>query len=131
MPASIQVDALDGTQLKGVVTKVNQYAESKGWFGSNVRKYAVFIKILDPPQSLKPGMNASVSIQSRFEKDVLQVPLQTVYSVQKKSFCLVKKGDQFETREVEIDGNNSKMILVRSGLAKGEQLVMNPGLHKD
>ena len=76
-------------------------------------------------------MNASVSIQSRFEKDVLQVPLQTVYSVQKKSFCLVKKGDQFETREVEIDGNNSKMILVRSGLSKGEKLVMNPGLYKD
>ncbi len=131
MPASIQVDALDGTQLKGVVTKVNQYAESKGWFGSNVRKYAVFIKILDPPQSLKPGMNASVSIQSRFEQDVLQVPIQTVYSVQKKSFCLVKNGEDFETREVEIDGNNSKMILVRSGLTKGEQLVMNPGLHKD
>lgn len=131
MPASIQVDALDGTQLRGVVTKVNQYAESKGWFGSNVRKYAVFIKILDPPQSLKPGMNASVSIQSRFEEDVLQVPIQTVYSVQKQSFCLVKNGERFETREIEIDGNNSKMILVRSGLAKGEQLVMNPGLHKD
>lgn len=131
MPATIQVDALDGTQLKGVVTKVNQYAESKGWFGSNVRKYAVFIRIVNPPETLKPGMNASVSIQSRFEEDVLQVPLQTVYSVQKKSFCLVKNGDQFETREIEIDGNNSKMVLVRSGLNKGDQLVMNPGLHKE
>ncbi len=131
MPVSIQVDALDGSKLKGVVTKVNQYAESKGWFGSNVRKYAVYIRIIAPPESLKPGMNASVSIQSRFEKDVLQAPLQTVYSVQSQSFCLVKNGDQFETREVEIDGNNSKMVLIRSGLKQGDQLVMNPGFHKE
>ena len=131
MPVLIQVDALEDTQLKGVVTKVNQYAESKGWFGSNVRKYQVTIKIIDPPTTLKPGMNSSVSIQSRFEKDVLQAPLQTVYSVQSKSFCLVKNGDEFETRTVEIDGNNSKVVLIKGGLNEGEQLVMNPGFHKE
>ena len=131
MPVLIQVDALEDTQLKGVVTKVNQYAESKGWFGSNVRKYQVTIRIIDPPPSLKPGMNASVSIQSRFEKDVLQAPLQTVYSVQSKSFCLVKNGEEFETRPVEIDGNNSKVVLITGGLKEGDQLVMNPGFYKE
>ena len=131
MPVLIQVDALEDTSLKGIVTKVNQYAESKGWFSSNVRKYAVFIQILDPPSTLKPGMNASVSIQARFEKDVLQAPLQTVYSVQSESFCLVKMGDKFETRTVDIDGNNSQFVLIRSGLKEGDQLVMNPGLYKD
>ena len=55
MPASIKVDALTDKTLKGVVTKVNQYAESSGWGGSSVRKYAVKVRIFDPPETLKPG----------------------------------------------------------------------------
>ena len=131
MPATVQVDALNSSTLKGIVVKVNQYAESKGWFGSNVRKYAVFIRIIDPPLSLKPGMNASVSIQSRFEKDRLLAPLQTVYSVQGRSFCLVKNGDDYQTREVVVGGDNSKMVMFKDGINVGEELVMNPGSYKD
>lgn len=131
MPAIVQVDALNDISLKGIVVKVNQYAESKGWFGSNVRKYAVDIRILDPPLTLKPGMNASVSIQSRLRENALQAPLQTVYSVQGRNFCLVKNGESYETREVVIDGDNSKMVLFEKGVNTGDQLVMNPGYYKD
>ncbi len=131
MPCSIEVDALTDQTLKGIVTKVNQYAESSGWMSSSVRKYAVFVKILDPPPALKPGMNASVNIQVRYEKEALLAPLQTVYAVQDKQFCLVKNGDnQWETREVEIGGDNSEMVLIEGGVEKGEQLVMNPGAYK-
>ncbi len=131
MPAIVRVDALNDIRLQGIVVKVNQYAESKGWFGSNVRKYAVLIRILDPPLTLKPGMNASVSIQSRFQKEALLAPLQAVYSVQDRSFCLVKTGDRYETREVLIDGDNSKMVLFKDGVNVGDQLVMNPGAFKE
>lgn len=131
MPASISVDALTDTKLKGVVTKVNQYAESSGWGGSSVRKYAVKVQIFDPPPALKPGMNASVFIQTKFVSDALMVPIQTVYGVQDRQFCLVKTGDDFETREVEIGSNNSQMALVIDGLEEGEELVMNPGAYKD
>ena len=59
MPATIQVDALTNQSLRGVVTKVNQYAESSGWMSSSIRKYAVLVVIDDPPEALKPGMNSS------------------------------------------------------------------------
>ena len=132
MPASIKVDALTDRSLKGVVTKVNQYAESAGWGGSSVRKYAVKVRIIDPPEALKPGMNASVFIQSKYQADALMVPIQTVYGVQEKQFCLVKNDDgDFETREVEIGGNNSQMAWILSGLKEGENVVMNPGANKD
>ena len=36
MPATIQVDALTNQSLRGVVTKVNQYAESSGWMSSSI-----------------------------------------------------------------------------------------------
>lgn len=131
MPASIKVDALTDKTLKGVVTKVNQYAESSGWGGSSVRKYAVKVKIFDPPEALKPGMNASVFIQTKYQSDSLMVPIQSIYGVQDRQFCLVQTGEDYETREVKVGGNNSQMALVLEGLAEGEQIVMNPGANKD
>lgn len=132
MPAEVRVDALNAIPLKGVVTKVNQYAESSGWMGSSVRKYAVLVRILDPPPALKPGMNASVSIQVRYEPDALMAPIQTVYAVGDQQFCLVKKGDNvWETREIEVEADNSQNVLISSGVEPGEQLVMNPGAFKD
>lgn len=130
MPATIRVDALNNVTLKGVVTKVNQYAESSGWMSSSIRKYAVFVKILDPPTALKPGMNASVTIQVQYEPDVLLAPIQTIYSVQEKQFCLARKGDSWETLEIEIGGDNSQMVYIKSGVEQGVELVMNPGAYK-
>lgn len=131
MPAEINVDALNNEKLKGIVTKVNQYAERSGWMSSSVRKYAVFVRILDPSDALKPGMNASVSIQARYEPDAIKIPIQAVYAVQDSSFCLVKKGEKWETRAVDVDGDNSQVVLIKSGLEVGEQVVLNPGTYKE
>ena len=133
MPATIKVDALNNLTLKGVVTRVSQYADqSGGWMSSSVRKYGVLVRILDPPPALKPGMNASVTIQVRYEKDALTAPIQTVYGVQDQHFCLVQTGeDEYETREVEIDGDNSQLVIIKGGLVEGERLVMNPGAYKE
>ena len=131
MACDVKVDALNSRSLKGVVTRVNQYAESSYWLSSSVRKYAVFVKIFDPPTSLKPGMNAAVTVQVREELDELLAPIQTVYAVQGRKFCLIQNGDQWETREIEIDGDNSQSVLVKGGLKEGDVLVMNPGAYKD
>ena len=131
MPVLIQVDALSDVKLKGVVTKVNQYAESGGWMRSSVRKYGVFIQIVDPPPALKPGMNASVSIQTSYEKEALQAPLQTVYGVQDRQFCLAVRGvGDYETLEVAVGGDNSEMVMFNSGVTEGTELVMNPSAYK-
>ena len=96
MAATIKVDALNNKTLTGVVTKVNQYAESSGWMSSSIRKYAVLVKIIDPPPALKPGMNASVTIQVQYEPEVLLAPIQCIYSVQDRQFCLAKMGEQWK-----------------------------------
>ena len=77
-------------------------------------------------------MNASVSIQVRYDSDAVLAPIQTVYAVQDLQFCLVKKGDkEWETREVEVSGDNSQMVCFISGVEVGEELVMNPGAYKE
>ena len=131
MACDIRVDALNNRTLNGVVTRVNQYAESSSWMSSSVRKYAVFVKIFEPPLALKPGMNASVTVQVREVPDVLLAPIQTVYAVQGRAFCLVQQGDSWETREIQIDGDNSQYVLITGGLEEGDVLVMNPGAYEN
>ena len=142
MPASIKVDALSNKSLRGIVTKVNQYAESSGWMSSSIRKYAVIVKILNPIEALKPGMNTACSIQVEYQKNILKAPIQTVYAVGEKQFCLVKRGENdWETREVEVADDNSQVVWFKPprrdefdnliGVEEGEQLVMNPGGYTD
>lgn len=131
MPVSIRVDALNDQPLKGVVTKVNQYAESGGWMRSSVRKYAVFVRVIDPPPTLKPGMNASVAIQTQFEPEAVIAPIQTVYGLQNQKFCLAKVGNgKWKTIQVQTGGDNAEMVLFTDGVEPGMQLVMNPGAYK-
>jgi len=133
MPATISVDALPNANLKGYVTKVNSYAEQGGWgSSSSVREYAVFVRILDPPRELIPGMNASVTIQTEAQPDVLQAPLQCIYAANNTNFVLKKTGEtSFETTEVKIAGENSINVWIEDGVNEGDLLVMDPGQYRE
>ena len=133
MLATISVDALANKTLKGKVTKVNSYAEQGGWGSSSaVREYAVFVRILNPPRELIPGMNASVTIQTEFQPDVLQAPLQCIYAANNTNYVLRQVGENaFETVEVIIAGENSQDVWIESGVEEGDLLVMDPGQYKE
>jgi multidrug efflux pump subunit AcrA (membrane-fusion protein) len=100
MRAVVTLDALKDRELPGVVTKVNQYAEPGSWSSGNIKEYAAFIDIVEPPDEVRSGMNAEVRIYVKILSNVLQVPVQTLYETQGHYFCLVKDGDRYETREV-------------------------------
>ncbi len=133
MPATISVDALPNVSLKGYVTRVNSYAEQGGWGSSSaIREYAVFVRILDPPRELIPGMNASVTIQTEFQADVLQAPLQCIYAANDTNFVLRKTGENsFETTEVTVAGENSINVWIEGGVNAGDELVMDPGQYRE
>jgi hypothetical protein len=44
---------------------------------------------------------------------------------------LVKKGEDFETREVKIGASNEKMVTITDELKEGEVVVLNPRSHLD
>ncbi len=126
-PVLVRMDALNDRVLEGRLTKVNQYAEPRSWSSGSIREYAAFIRLLDPPPEIRPGMNAEVQILVDKQDKVLQVPVQSICEHKRKYFCMVKKpGGAFETREVEVGISNEKFMTIMSGLAEGESVVMNP-----
>lgn len=131
MDVEISVDALNGRKLNGVVKKVNQYAEPEGWGGGGVRKYAVYIDILNPIPEIRPGMNSSVLIETERIEDALMIPIQAVYGYRGKTFCLVREDDQWKTVEVTVGSNNDTNVVVLDGLEEGDEVALNPGGFKE
>jgi HlyD family secretion protein len=126
LPVTIRVDALKDEIMQGVVIKVNQYAEPSSWSSGSVKKYAAFIRILNPPPALRTGMNAEVRIHVETRPDALQIPVQALVDHKGHYFVLVQNGDSYETREVTVGSTNDKVAVIDKGLTEGDFVVLNP-----
>jgi hypothetical protein len=71
-------------------------------------------------------MNAEVRIHIEQKDDALQVPVQALAQYKGRFFSLVKIGDEYETREVNISSTNDKVATIESGLNEGDEVVMSP-----
>ena len=132
MPVAIRLDALNSVgdiDIHGVVERVNQYAEPGGWSTGNVKEYATYIQISDPPKQLRSGFNAEVRILVEHLPDALMVPVQTLYERDGQFFCLVQQGDDWDTRQVTVGSTNDKMIIIKDNLQENEKVVLNPRRH--
>jgi multidrug efflux pump subunit AcrA (membrane-fusion protein) len=128
MPVKIRVGAVEN-ELLGRVVKVNKYAEPGNWWGSNVKEYAVFVQIIEPPETIRTGMTAEVRIFVEQIPEAVQIPILAIYETKGHHFVLVKDGEGWETKEVKIGGANEKFITVDSGIEPGEEVVLNPRNH--
>jgi HlyD family secretion protein len=77
--ASIEVDALPDSMLKGKVTEIASSAYTLGrGTQEEVTNFKVKVAILDRVSSLRPGMSATVDIETASHEDVLYIPIQSV-----------------------------------------------------
>ena len=144
----VVVGALEGQTLQGVVSKVNKYPEASSWFNSEVKEFATYIKILNPPEAIRTGLTAEVEMLVNTMANQTMIPVQTLHEDQGQAFCLIKRpydhknqlhsqqlggkhGDvdaefSVEIVPVEYAASNNKFLAITSGLKAGDMVVMNP-----
>ena len=126
MKVTIRLDAFEDETLHGDVVKVNEYPEPGSWFSSQVKEYATFIEIFDPPPMLRPGLTAEVRIHITEQDGVLQLPVQAIHEHGKKLYCMLRQEGGWKAREIEIGASNDKFVLVNNGIRENDQVAMNP-----
>ena len=135
MPCSIRIDAIGDETFKGVVTKVNKYAEPGSWWSSSTKEYKTTIQIIDPPARIRPGLTAEVRIQIENETDALQLPVQAIVEHRGRTFCLAKSGDQYHTHPIAISSTNDKVVAIDDQAADlpavGSDIVLHPRSHME
>lgn len=146
--AEIEVDAMLGKPLKGVVYEIANSANTTAQ-GSTEQKteFEIKISILDPPETLRPGMTASADIITKTNESALSVPLQSVavrtvdqlamkgekraeaekrYKADKDGFVeivFVVESGKAVAKQVETGIQSDELIEIVGGLKEGEQVV--------
>jgi len=162
--ALIEVDAYGTRKFKGIVSEIANSASSTAATTSDqVTNFVVKIRILQSSYAdltakfgkrkavFRPGMSASVEVQTEVEKNVLAIPIEavtirpesaldTTKTDDKNKETIVKTDDSKEEIEVVFVNNNNtanirkvktgiqddKNIIILSGLAKGDEVVSGP-----
>ncbi len=123
--ADIDVDALPGQSLKGVVSEIGSSALSQG-AGTTEQKteFEIKITILNPPKTLRPGMTASANITTKVNDNALSVPLQSVAarSVDQLTMKGEKRQDVEGRYKADKDGFVEVVFCVEKGKAVAKQV---------
>ncbi|OFY04274.1 MAG: efflux transporter periplasmic adaptor subunit [Bacteroidetes bacterium GWF2_43_63] len=150
--AIVDVDAYPNKKFKGIVTEIGNSANVSGISADQVSNFDVTIQILSSSYAdmipkgaidyspFRPGMSASVEIQTEKVKQVLSVPVQSV-TTRDESDVLVtddkekkeKKNDQDAVTEFVfvIENGIAKRKTVKTGVQDNEYIQILEGLKKD
>ena len=112
--------------VEGEVTSVASVAKPAGWWTGNMVKYDTVISI-PASEDLKPGMSAEIEVVLSEYKNVLLVPVSAVVETGKFSLCWVKdRAGEIEQRTLTLGDSDDVYIVVKSGLAEGDEVLLNP-----
>jgi len=79
--SEIEIDALPDTIFYGVVSEIAHTAQSLN-MGSQqqVTNFKVKVRMIDPPDKIRPGMSSTVNIISETIKNTISIPIQSLTS---------------------------------------------------
>ena len=130
----IEVDAFLGEKFKGIVTEIANSANISGVSADQVTNFEVKIRILDNTK-FRPGMTASVEVQTKLVKDIIAVSIQAVTtrkdtitnSDNKKIECVFKyENNKANFTIVKTGIQNDKYIQVLEGLSDSDIVIKGP-----
>jgi HlyD family secretion protein len=166
--AEVEVDAYNNRKFKGLVTEIaNSATTSTATTSDQVTNFVVKVRILRSSYQdlaktfgtkravFRPGMSASVEIQSEYVKDVLSLPIEAVTTRSKDALDSTKKDtkhkkftppvageekskddaevvfvcgadDKVSLRVVKTGIQDDKFIQIVDGVKEGEEVVSGP-----
>lgn len=122
MEVLVEVDAVPGLKVSGEIERIAPQAIVKNM----IKGYATRIVLKNVDPRIQPGMTASISIPVSAADNVLTVPLAAVFSEQGERYVYVKNGDSPEKRTVVVGVSDFFRAEIKSGLAEGDIVSLEP-----
>ncbi len=130
--ADIEVDAMQGHKLAGVVSEISNSANTTGTGGTEQKtEFEITITITDPPQTLRPGMTATADIITKTNDSALSVPLQSVAA--RTVDQLTMKGEKRKDAEARYKADKDGFVEVVFAVEKGKAVAhqVTTGIQSD
>lgn len=127
-PARVKVDAIPGVEFSGQLSRIGLLPDGRNaWLNPDLQLYNCEID-LDSFENLRSGMNCETEMRIEHHEAVLAVPVQCVIRVGAGSAVYVAEAGKTRKRDVQVGLDNGRMVHILSGLAAGEQVLLNPPL---
>jgi len=120
--ALVTIKEVPNVEFPGSLDEI--YSEKAGFLQG--QKYVALVDFKNAKGQAKPGMDATVSIKIGEVSDVLAVPANTVYEVDKQYAVKLREGKEWRQRIVEIGLSDGKYTQIKSGLEDGDVVMTNP-----
>ena len=121
-PVTIVTDAYGPSVVfNGKVVEVDPAATTDPSTGDT--GYKVVYQFTDSDSRIKPGINATVTINGGTKDNVLEVPTTAIYQKDGASFVLVRTGSKNVETKVTTGLVGEDSVEITSGLTAGEQVV--------
>ena len=91
--------------------------------GGSVRGFETIVALDEIDSRIRPGITAHVKISMSKVSKAVAAPLTAVFMDGKRSVAYVKKGEQFERREIEPGISDSTVVEIKKGLAAGDEIA--------
>lgn len=149
--ALVEVDAYLGEKFKGVVTEIANSANILGTSADQVTNFDVKVLLLessythlsetDNPNPFRPGMSATVDIQTNTRWNVISVPIQAVTTRMDTSktreedlsddelateVVFIVRNDSVYQRNVTTGIQDTRFIEIEMGVDTAQQVVISP-----
>jgi HlyD family secretion protein len=125
LPATIEVEGVSGRVFHGKVSKIAVLADSTNrWLNPNLKEYETEILIDGTHPELKPGVTARTQVFVTELKNVIAVPVQSVFGKGGRYYVFVDEGGQPRPAEVRVGQANSEYAEITSGLQVGQKVYL-------
>lgn len=132
MHVRILLDAFQNRPMWGTVRSISEYPLPASSVYSTIKEYAADISIDEPEKGVRTGMTAQVAIEVKQVDQAMQVPVQAVIERGKKFYCIVSTPEGNRSlRQVKLDSSNGQSVIIRDGLALGEEVMLAPQNYED
>jgi HlyD family secretion protein len=123
--AEIEIDALQGQTLKGVVYEIANSANVAADGSADQKtEFEIKISITDPLPSLRPGMTASADVFTKTNESAVSVPIQSVAvrTVDQLTVEGEERADAEKRYEADKDGFVEIVFCIEGGKAVAKQV---------
>ncbi len=123
----VKVDAFPDRKYTGAVLKVANIGEQLRGYDAKV--FEVVVQVNEVDSIMRPAMTTSNEIVTDVLGDVLQIPLEALFS-DSLSFVYKQAGSKIVKQEVITGISNDDMIVVEFGLEEGESVYLSEPTNK-
>ena len=122
-PVDFHLDAFPETTFHGTVKIVGAGNTRMFWDDDSSSKFEVSIALVSSDPRMRPGLTAHIFINGDPRKNISYVPRQAVFLKDNKRIVYVRKGSNFDAREVKIQAENESRAAIE-GINPGTEIAL-------